>query len=414
MNCRICGSDDYASILDMGAIYPSNFIDNGPGVKPKPLHLVKCSYCSLVQLRETFDLDLMYREHYWYRSALNKSMVGSLKDVVDSALKRVTLNKGDAVLDIGCNDGTLLSFYDLRPWNKVGFDPSRNVVPQGVTDDFIFINDYFHVPTKDSNLTHKSKKGDIPVPIHAFGDGFKIITAIAMFYDLEDPNKFLIDVKSVLADDGILIIQFTDLLSMLRLNAFDNICHEHLEYYSLQVLNYLLEKHGLNIFDVEYNEVNGGSVRVYAQKSMLRKREPAVDMFMSDEKVVLEKLPIEKFGIRILRRKAELLKLISEIKDADKTVYVLGASTKGNTLLQHYGLDSTIIDKALEINEDKFGKHTIGTNIPIISEEEGMKDNPDYLLVLPWHFKDFFVAKFETYLTNGGKLIFPLPEVMIV
>ncbi len=414
MRCRLCGSDNYASILDMGAIYPSNFIDNGPGVKPKPLHLVKCTSCDLVQLRETFDLDLMYRDHYWYRSALNKSMVGSLKDVVDSALKRVTLNKGDAVLDIGCNDGTLLSFYNTKPWNKVGFDPSRNVIPQGITDEFIFINDYFHIPSGSPALTRKSDAGSCPIPIHAFEDGFKIITAIAMFYDLEDPNQFLIDVKSVLADDGILIIQFTDLLSMLRLNAFDNICHEHLEYYSLSVLNDLLEKHGLNIFDVEYNDVNGGSVRVYAQKGKARKRESSVTKFMSDETILLEKLPIERFGIRILERKSELLKLISEIKNNNKSIYVLGASTKGNTLLQYYGLGSTIIDKALEVNEDKFGRRTIGTNIPIVSEEDGLKDNPDYLLVLPWHFKDFFVAKFETYITNGGKLIFPLPEVVIV
>ena len=401
MNCRICSSPDYKSILDLGNIYPSNFISNGEEITAKPLHLVKCQNCNLVQLKETYNLDAMYRDHYWYRSGLNPSMVMSLEDVVESALKVYSTMNNKVVpkyvLDIGCNDGTLLSLYP-KTVLKVGVDPSKNVKELAEQHCDVFVNDYFQL---SDFTTYPYLKYDI-------------ITSIAMFYDLEFPNIFLRDVCTVLADDGLWVIQFTDLLSMLKLSAFDNICHEHLEYYSLSVLDNFLAKWNLQIIDVEYNVVNGGSIRAYVtwkRKEYKRKR---VNEALELEQAYLKEHPIEEFGYTILKEKSKLLELVSQIKEANKSIYVLGASTKGNTLLQHYGLNSTIIDKALEVNEDKFGLRTIGTNIPIISEEQGLQEKPDYLLVLPWHFRNFFIEKFDGYLRSGGSLIFPLPTVEII
>ena len=411
MKCRVCKSKNYKSVLDMGSIYPSNFIDNGPEVEPKPLHLVQCNRCDLVQLKETFDLNVMYKEHYWYRSGLNPNMVESLQDIVNGIEERISLEPNidsigreinPMVLDIGCNDGTMLGLYSNKNMFKVGVDPAPNLKCQAKNNCDYFINDFFSYDTIDK---------------HVFGyhdRAYKVISAIAMFYDLEDPNSFLKDVTRLLADDGIFVLQFTDLLSMLKINAFDNICHEHLEYYSLGVLYDLLIKNNLRIFDLEYNDVNGGSIRVYARHvdyPHLKRTYPKVMDAISHEKEYLKNHPIDKFNITVLREKGKLLSLIASIKLEGKSIYVLGASTKGNTLLQHYGLDSTLIDNALEINKDKFGKRTIGTRIPIIAEEEGLKEKPDYLLVLPWHFRKFFENKFRG---TGIKLIFPLPEVTVV
>lgn len=401
MNCRICGSENYKSILDLGSIYPSNFISNGPGVEPKPLHLVKCVDCDLVQLRETFDLDIMYKEHYWYRSGLNVSMVESLKDVVDKALEAYTVMNNESpkyALDIGCNDGTLLSHYP-NTLLKVGVDPSINVKESAEKHCDLFINDYFNLSNEQSLYPYLK---------------YDIITSIAMFYDLENPNKFVRDIKELLADNGLWIIQFTDLLSMAKLSALDNICHEHLEYYSLNVLNTFLENNGLQIINIEYNKVNGGSVRAYVTWMGKTFSRNSLLEALENERRYFEMNPIENFNIKILEQKSNLLSLITSIKKEGWSIYVLGASTKGNTLLQHYGLDSTIIDKALEINEDKWGLQTIGTKIPIISEIEGMKDRPDFLLILPWAFTDFFITKFDSYIKAGGKLIVPLPEVRVI
>lgn len=405
MNCRICKSNNYKSVLNLGSIYPSNFVSDSPNIEPKPLHLVQCNNCNLVQLEETFDLDVMYKEHYWYRSGLNSGMVNSLKEIVDQIKLRKPECEIKQVLDIGCNDGTLLSFYGDNVW-KVGVDPSKNVKESASKICNYFINDYFGA--ESLRVFHCGK-------IHRYYK-FDVITSIAMFYDLENPNQFVSDIKKVLDVGGIWVIQFTDLLSMLKCNAFDNACHEHLEYYTLDVLHNLLLSHGLEIFDVEYNNVNGGSVRVYV-RHLNSARFEATDKLkdaLEYEYIYLTKHPIEEFSNKILQEKSTLLKLISDIKNSNETIYVLGASTKGNTLLQHYGLTSDTIDKALEVNKDKFGLKTIGTNIPIIDEEIGIKEKPDYLLVLPWFYRDFFINKFKDYIMAGGKIIFPLPSVTVI
>lgn len=401
--CKVCWTTDFNSILNLGAIYPSNFIKSGQElVSPVPLHLVECAKCGLVQLKEVVNLDDMYRK-YWYRSSINSSMIQALKNVVSSIENRIQLNKDDFILDIGCNDGTMLSLYNNDCF-KVGFDPAINLQEVAKQHCDIFINDYFSL---DGLFTDEHS-------IKIFSGRFKVITAIAMIYDLEDPGLFIKSVKDLLHKDGIFVIQFTDLLSMLKCNAFDNICHEHIEYYSLRDLDLLFKASNMDIFDIEYNNTNGGSIRIFVCHKNSRKISNCVPEALYFENDYLTVNPPKVFSTRILAEKIKLLNIVSTIKNSGEKICVLGASTKGNTLLQLYNLTSDLIDYALEINEEKYGLKTIGTNIPIISEEEGLKQNPDYLLCLPWHFRDYFINRFRDYLMSGGKLIFPLPSVTVI
>ena len=397
--CRVC-SGKLQDVETLGELYPSDFVEVQSDYTPYPLVLSQCIVCNLVQLRYTVSLDSMYRQ-YWYRSGLNRSMVADLKDVAVKSLKRVELKDNDTVLDIGCNDATL---FDFIPDNviKVGFDPARNLSKEAEKKCDVFVEEYFN----------EADYQEIGIGMYKA----KLITSIAMFYDLLDPMKFVESVKNVLADDGIWTIQFTDLFSMMKINAFDNICHEHLEYYTLDYLEWLLAKFDLEVFDAEYNKVNGGSLRVYVAHRGHKKRKPTVDKLWNEEFEYLnsDEGSLENFFKRIKIIGFNLMSLLHTFKENRMIIHALGASTKGNTLLQYFGLDNEIIDYAAEINEDKFGLKTVGSNIEIISEKESLEINPNYYFCLPWHFKETFKENFKEYLDNGGALIFPLPEPHIV
>lgn len=402
--CRVCqGELQDREIL--GEFYPSNFVEKQPDHIPYPLILSQCIVCNLVQLRYTVSLDSMYRE-YWYRSGLNKSMVTDLKDVAIKSLKRVTLNREDLVLDIGCNDATLFEFIP-DDVTKIGFDPARNLAESAAKNCDYFVNEYFSEHHFNELRNSKFPSGNSKV---------KLITSIAMFYDLLNPIKFVEEVRNILADDGIWTIQFTDLYSMMKMNAFDNICHEHLEYYTLSYLEWLLAKFELEVFDAEYNKVNGGSLRVYVAHRGFKKRKPIVDKYWNEEFEYLqsEEGSLSSFFKRTKEIRKKIVDLLKIFRKNGMVVHALGASTKGNTLLQYYGLDETLIDVAAEINTAKFGLKTVGSNIPIIAEDDSLLINPNYYFVLPWHFKDTLMINFREYLNKGGALIFPLPQPHIV
>ncbi len=387
-DCRVCGGE-LQEVLSLGNIYPSTFTETSTDLKRAPLTLAVCQECELVQLKHTVDLDQMYKYQYWYKSALNKSMIAALKDVVDKALKHVNLESGDKVLDIGANDGTLLSFYP-QGIIKYGVDPAQNLAAEAEKNCDVFINDYF------SGFAEEQ---------------FKIITSIAMFYDLPDPRQFVEHVKDCLAPDGIWIVQFTDLYSMLKVNAIDNLCHEHLEYYDLTWMDNFFKSLGLRIFEVEFNAVNGSSIRAYIDHGVREVKQSVIDA-LKDEASFGDKLyNLELFSQRVNRVRKDLLDLLIHLNLRGEQISLLGASTKGNTLLQYYGIDSEVIPLAGEVNEDKFGLRTVGTNILIVPEEEVLSSS--YLLVLPWHFKEMLIKKLGKYLSSGGHMIFPLPEVTI-
>jgi len=392
--CRIDGGP-LEEVLDFGSIYPSNFVDKNNSSVKVPLVLSKGTTSNLVQLKHTMDRDVLYR-NYWYRSDLNSSMVDSLKDVVQNIYRRTSIFDFDIVVDIGANDGTMLSMFEKGI--TVGFDPANNLTDVAKERTTHFINDYFS----------KEK--------YTLSEKAKVITSIAMFYDLEDPNTFIQDVRSILALNGFWVIQLTDLMSMFKVNAFDNIVHEHLEYYSLEVLNDLMERNGLHIFDVSYNRVNGGSIRVYVGHAGFRLTYGRMTRALEHEQKYMTSFddPWSAFTERVERIKETTMNFIYDQTNTGKMIYGMGASTKGNTLLQYFDLTHNEIPLIAEVNKDKFGLKTIGTNIPIIPEVVALGTSPDYFLVLPWHFIDNFVERNKSYLEAGGKFIVPCPEPAII
>ncbi|MFH1894710.1 MAG: class I SAM-dependent methyltransferase [Patescibacteria group bacterium] len=406
--CRVCGSKKIAPLISLGNLYISNFLKDRKtkSVGGQPLELVICDPdsggCGLVQLKHNFSLSLLYR-NYWYRSGVNKSMTEALSDVVRKTEKILQPADGDYIIDIGSNDATLFCFYKNKNLNLVGFEPAKNLISYAKKNypSACYINDFFNFKTWQKKFGSKKAK---------------IITAIAMFYDLNNPNEFVSDIVQCLDRKGVFVIQMSYLPSMLQQNAFDNICHEHLEYYSLTSLTNLLKGHNLEVFDVELNDVNGGSFRVYVQHKGLRPISIRVRRLEESEKKLKlsEKKVYQNFASRIFNLRRKICNFIKKETRAGRNVYVYGASTKGNTLLQFYNLNKNLIKAAADRNPDKWGKKTVGTLIPIISEEQARKEKPAYFLILPWHFLKEFVRRERNYLKAGGKFIVPLPQFKII
>lgn len=391
----------------------SGFIpEGGKDLPTVPLELMLAPESGLVQLAETPPFDDMYRE-YWYKSGTNETMTLELKGIAEKVQKLVSLENDDVLVDIGCNDGTLLSFIDPSV-TRVGFDPAQNGYAElsrkhadHIVEDYFTASAYEKLPLE--------------------GRRAKVITSIAMFYDLEDPNAFVDDIDRVLDPEGLWVIQMSYMPLMLKQLAFDNICHEHLEYYSLQSLTYLLDRHNMKVVDCELNDVNGGSYRIYIRKntadptlfSSAPYRDVAeyrVESVRAYEKTLNLQNPktFMDFYAEVEALKQQTMDFIRAEKGKGKKIWAYGASTKGNTLLQWFGLDSTLIDGIAERQERKFGLRTAGTHIPIYSEEQMRAAKPDYVLVLPWHFIEEFKRRERPFLEAGGKFILPCPRFEII
>jgi len=400
--CRSCRAEKLQPILSLGNLYISNFVDtDDPSAEKAPLKLVLCRCCSLLQLKHTVSAEKLYR-NYWYGSGINHTMRKELADIAKKAAKLSNLKSGDFVLDIGSNDSTLLSSYAKKGLMLVGFEPAKNLMPQARVGDLRIINNFFNY--KDWRKNFGKAKA-------------KVITAIAMFYDLDNPDKFTADVVNVLDKDGIFIIQMSYLPSMLSQNNYDNTCHEHLCYYSLTSLEKILERHGLEVFDAILNDTNGGSFRVYIHhkgdlrettKRLLRLRNFEKNLNLSDKKIY------DDFAARVIFLKEKLHNFIKNEVAKGKKIYVYGASTKGNTILQFCKLNYRLIEAAADRNPSKWGKKTVATLIPIISEAQARKEKPDYFLILPWHFLKEFIKRERNYLASGGKFIVPLPKFRVI
>ncbi|MGZ3756200.1 MAG: class I SAM-dependent methyltransferase [Mucilaginibacter sp.] len=402
--CRISGSPNLIPVLSLGEQYLT-------GVFPKsvdeeitkgPLDLVWCPDSGLLQMKQSYSLDEMYGDNYGYRSGLNNSMVRHLTNKIKTLERLVKLSDKDLVIDIGSNDATSLKAYSGKH-RKIGIDPTGAKFLEYYTDDIELIPDFF------SAAKFKAVYSDRKA---------KIITSIAMFYDLENPVSFVKDIAEILDDEGIWHFEQSYMPSMLRTNSYDTICHEHLEFYSFKVVKNLLEDCGLAVVDVQMNAINGGSFAISACKNNASfKRNNAIISWMLRQESDLgldTPKPYREFEDRVFKHRKNLLQLIEALVADGKTIIGYGASTKGNVLLQFCGITAKHIPYIAEVNKEKFGSFTPGTHIPIISEEEAHAMNPDYFLVLPWHFKDNILARETNYIENGGKFIFPLPEIEIV
>lgn len=402
--CRISGSTNLINVLSLGEQYLTGVFPTSKEEKitKGPLDLVWCPDSGLLQMKQSYSLDEMYGDNYGYRSGLNGSMVRHLTNKIHTLQRMVKISDSDLVIDIGSNDATSLKAY-VGNFKKVGIDPTGKKFKEYYTEGIELLPDFFSKEVFRSAFPHQKAK---------------VITSIAMFYDLENPVAFVKDIEECLADDGIWHFEQSYMPSMLRTNSYDTICHEHLEFYSFKVVKNLLESCGMRVLDVQMNSINGGSFAVTACKSAstLKSNTPIIEWMLKqeDDMGLDTPKPYRDFEERVFKHRKNLLDLIEALTADGKKIIGYGASTKGNVLLQFCGITSKHIPFIAEVNESKFGSFTPGTNIPIISEKEARKMNPDYFFVLPWHFKNSILDRETEYIEQGGKFIFPLPEIEIV
>jgi len=403
--CRICGGNELLSVMTVGnqaltGVFPKSLQEK---VTSGPVELVQCSSvggCGLVQLRQSYDLSEMYGMNYGYRSGLNASMVNHLQAKVTKILEGGVLKPGDIVIDIGSNDATTLRAYPKNLYTLVGIDPTGIKFASYYPPEIKLVAEFFSADSVAKALNGKKAK---------------IITSFSMFYDLEDPIAFAREIEGSLADEGVWIFEQSYLPAMIRTNSFDTICHEHLEFYALKQINWIAKKADLKILDVEFNDVNGGSFSITAAKvgSKFKPNVEKLEKILADEaELGLDTTrAFDEFKVRVEEARNELMNFLEDAKSKGERVCGLGASTKGNVLLQYYGIDSRLISAIGEVNPDKFNSFTPGTMIPLVPEADLLASNPDYLLVLPWHFRAFFESLPSM---RGRKLVFPLPRFEIV
>lgn len=407
--CRICGNPHLELVLDLGqqaltGVFPktrTSPVANGPLQLAKCVEDARGTTCGLLQLRHSFNPDDMYRGNYGYRSGINQLMVRHLQHLVKNILDWVTPTRGDVVLDIGCNDSTLLQAYPRHGQTLLGIDPSAVNFRQYYPPDIQLVTDYFTGPA------YRSVMGQHPA---------KVVTSIAMFYDLPAPLEFVKDVKSILAPDGIWVLEQSYLPSMLEQNAYDTVCHEHLEYYALRQLKWMTDRVGLKILDVEFNDINGGSfcVTIAHETAPYLSRADVATILERESQLGLATLkPYLAFRERVERHREALPAQLREINQRGELILGYGASTKGNVVLQYCGLTSADLPAIAERNPEKFGCFTPGSLIPIISEEDARTRRPRYLMPLPWHFREDFLKREAAFLDGGGKFLFPLPQIEV-
>jgi NDP-4-keto-2,6-dideoxyhexose 3-C-methyltransferase len=399
--CRVCGNKNLVEVLHLGeqaltGVFPTQA---SQPITVGPLNLVKChgdgDICHLLQLQHDYDLSEMYGENYGYRSGLNPSMVRHLQAKVQRILRMVSLVPGDLVIDIGSNDGTTLGFYPEGPWDLLGMDPTGKKFSRYYKPHLKLITEFF------SGEKVREKMGNRKA---------KIVTSFSMFYDLPDPLLFAKDVAEILAQDGIWVLEQSYMPEMIAKTSYDTVCHEHLEYYGLTQIAWIADKAGLVIIDVEFNEINGGSFSVVAAlKSSRRKpKTKKINELLSTEEEFKTLNHYNKFADDVASSRTQLLAFLREINQSGKVVYGMGASTKGNVILQYCGITTDLLPAIGEVNEEKYGKFTPGSLIPIVAEEEVINRRPDYLLILPWHFHQFFE---NSEIFKNTTLIYPMNAV---
>jgi hypothetical protein len=400
--CRLCAGVSFDLILNLGdqaltGVFPKN---GEPDPASEPLELVKCQSCNLVQLAHNFDPEEMYGSNYGYRSGLNSSMVQHLRTKAEKLKSMVPLGPGDVVIDVGSNDGTSLGFYLDTGATLIGVDPTINKFSSFYDSSIRQVPTFF----PSQHLTQENVRA-------------KVISSIAMFYDLPDPVEFAKAIRSHLTLDGVWLFEQSYLPLMLQKTSYDTICHEHLEYYSLEVVEEILKRAELKVIDVEISDANGGSFEVIAARidsprtptsrvAGLRESEAALQLSTME--------PYRVFSENCRQHRDELVETLSKLKASGKVIWGLGASTKGNVILQYCGLDRESIIAIGEVNSDKFGARTPGSEIPIEDERTMHEAKPDILLVLPWHFRESIIERESEFISRGGQLLFPLPAIELI
>ncbi|MFF8035937.1 MULTISPECIES: class I SAM-dependent methyltransferase [unclassified Streptomyces] len=405
--CRICANRELLPVLDLGeqaltGVFPTRRDEVVPSI---PLELVKCSPagCGLVQLRHTPDPGLMYGEGYGYRSGIRPFMINHLRGKVAAVRELADPGPGDLVVDIGSNDATLLRCYPADGPQLVGIDPTGAKFRELYPPNAELIADYFSRETF----------------VNRFGARrAKVVTSIAMFYDLPDPMGFMRDVRDILTEDGIWLLEQSYLPAMLEADAYDVVCHEHLEYYALRQIEWMAERVGLTVIRAELTDVYGGSLcAILARNGTRHRRDEAglARIRARESELGLDTMaPFEAFARRARGQRDALREFLAASREAGLLTLGYGASTKGNVILQYCGITEADLTCIGEVSAEKAGRFTPGTGIPIVSEEDAKARKPDQLLVLPWIYRDGFIEREQQFLDNGGRLVFPLPRLEVV
>ncbi len=402
-NCRNCKNTELFDLFSLGKIsftgrFPNTIRQNVPKAY---LNVLMCKKCKLVQLDRNFDLNYLYGKSYGYRTGINKTMTDHVKKIVRKCSALVKLKSKQYVLDIGSNDATLLNFY-ANDIIKVGVDPLVNKYKKFYKKINYKISNFFKI--KNIEKIKIKKK-------------FKIISALSVFYDLRDPNKFIKEIKKILDDKGVFVLEHVDLYYIIKNNIFDTICHEHLIFYSSKIIIEMMKNNGLKVFNHEYNEINGGSSRYYIchSKTNFKVSKNIKKVLLRENLQGIElKKTYKLFFTKILNEKIKLIKLIKKIKNQGQDIHGYGASTKGNVLLQFYNINNKVVNYIADRNPLKWNSFTPGTRIKIISESQSRKIKPHFYLVLPWHFKNEILIREKNIRKKGTKFIFPLPKVRVV
>ena len=403
INCRNCRKNKVKKIFDLGKLYFTGKFPSSTNVKLSKgeLGLSFCENCKLVQLNKSYDSKYLFSKDYSYKTGINSTMRNHMKSIHNAVIKKVKLEKKDYILDIASNDGTLLNLFNNN-LNKVGIDPILQRYSKEYKGVKYKISDFFSYKSLVRNKIENK---------------FKIITALSVFYDLDDPNLFLRDIEKILDNNGICLIEHADLYSIIKLNMFDTICHEHVAYYSSKIMIEMASKNGLRVFDLKKNNINGGSKQYLICKKYSKRKNnyKQIKKFLNEEKKMGldKKKTIENFYKKISKIKDDTIELLEKIKLKNKTVIGYGASTKGNVLLQYYGLNNKQIPLIADRNPYKFGRYTPGTKIKIVSEKVARKLKPDYFFVLPWHFRKEILKRENKLIKKGTKFIFPLPKLRL-
>ena len=403
--CRSCKSDKLIKTFDLGSqklsgIFPIS--KNQKNIPEGSLAMVFCDKCKLLQLKNSFDENIMYGNDYGYMSSLNNSMIEHLYKKSVNLKKLANLYKGDLIVDIGSNDGTFLGFFSNK-LQLVGIDPTIKKLGKFYRKDIKKFSNFFNKDLISKNFYKK----------------VKLFTSISMFYDLANPVKFAEDIYDSLTDDGLWHLEQSYMPMMLKNNAYDTICHEHLEYYSLKSIKYIFDRVGFKIIDLEFNETNGGSFALTLAKKNSKKFveiKYLINWLLKKEEL-FNYNSIEAFKIffeNAKKHKKIFKELLLNLNDMKKLVIGYGASTKGNIILQYCGINSSLVPFIGEVNRYKYNRYTPGSKIKIISEKKARSLEPDYFLILPWHFKNYLIKKEREIKKNKSKLIFPLPDIDIV
>lgn len=407
--CRVCGNDRFVPVLSLGNQRLSSVFPRPEAPQPShsPLELIRCDTdagpdaCGLVQLRYTADLDEMYGTTYGYHSSLSPTMESHLRRKILGLLDFVNPDPGDIILDIGCNDGTLLNCCEGRGLKRVGIDPSSEKFRAFFQPDIEVIYDFFTAARVREMIGERS---------------CRVITSIAMFYDIDDPVEFMRQIKSLLAPDGVWALELSYLPLMLTNLTYDQICHEHVTYLALRDMTRMAAQVGLRVVDVELNEVNGGSFHLVIchEDGPYESQHSKIDAMLHDEAALATAEPYARFARRVESHRDEVLHFLQLAKAGGKKVYGYGASTKGNIVLNYCGVGPDLLPRISDRNPEKHGLVTPGSSIPIISPEQMRADAPDYLFVQIWHFRKEVIRDERELLENGGKMVFSLPRLHVV